>query len=265
LAKHTIDLLAGGDMAGLVKRIRQVHREGTLWLAIEGEIGGWIAKLGEPVGSERIIYNSWTFAIFHRFALEIAPTLVEAVRTHFPQVMSVADFGCGTGVYVKTFRHSGVDAVGFEYSDIGRRWARERSGVDVQPFDLRTFADAGRAFDLALSLEVAEHLEPQLALRLVDVCCAHAPTVIFSAARPGQGGQGHINPQPKSYWIERFAERGYHFDQARTRALQDYLRARLARGFWVADNLGTYFAVRPNSIRAHSAAEADQDDGRLSK
>jgi SAM-dependent methyltransferase len=232
-------------MAGLLQRVRRVHGEGTFWLAIQGEIGAWIAKLGEQLGSERIIYNPWTFAIFHRAALDIAPTLVEAVRTHFPEARSVVDFGCGTGVYVNSFRRSGLDAVGFEYSDTARRWARERSGVEIQPFDLRSFPGAGRTFDLALSLEVAEHLEPQLALRLVDICCAHAPTVIFSAARPGQRGQGHINLQPKSYWIERFAERRYRLDHVRTRALQDHLRARLARGFWVADNLGTYIAIQP--------------------
>jgi hypothetical protein len=36
----------------------------------------------------------------------------------------------------------------------------------------------------------------------------------MSAAKPGQGGCGHFNEQPLSYWIERLEKRGYrHIDE----------------------------------------------------
>jgi hypothetical protein len=36
--------------------------------------------------------------------------------------------------------------------------------------------------------------------------------VYFSAACPGQGGHGHINLQPKSYWVEKFHRAGFWLD-----------------------------------------------------
>jgi hypothetical protein len=51
-----------------------------------------------------------------------------------------------------------------------------------QPFDI-----SGR-YDLAMSLEVAEHLSATAGERLVHALSQAAPLVLFSAAVPGQGG-----------------------------------------------------------------------------
>jgi SAM-dependent methyltransferase len=224
----------------MVKKIMRLYRAGTLGLAIKGEIGDWVSAWGSRIGSERIIYNSWTYAIFHRAALEASPVMVQGIFNVFPEISSVADFGCGTGAYVAEFAKRGVAAEGFEYSDVARKLARESFNLELKPFDLTTFTDAGRTFDLAISFEVAEHLTPVLGDRLVDVCCQHAPLVIFTAAHPGQTGQGHINLQPKSYWIERFARRGFQLTKSTTDQLERYLRTNLMRGFWLADNIGVY-------------------------
>ena len=39
--------------------------------------------------------------------------------------------------------------------------------------------------------------------------CALAPTVVFSAAIPGQGGTQHVNEQWQSYWVELFEQQGF--------------------------------------------------------
>jgi hypothetical protein len=57
-------------------------------------------------------------------------------------------------------------------------------------------------------LEVAEHLAPALAPRLVSFLSTF-PLVAFTAAPPGQGGTGHINEQPKSYWEALYHENGH--------------------------------------------------------
>jgi SAM-dependent methyltransferase len=224
----------------LFTKVARLHRAGTLGLAVKGEVGDWISRLGSRLGAEPLVYNAWTFAGFHRAALETAPAMVEGILQQFPEVRSAVDFGCGTGVYVHELRRRGVDAVGFEHGARARRIAREKLGVEIQPFDVRDFARTGRDFDLALSLEVAEHLPPDLGQRLVDIVCAAAPLVLFSAAHPGQPGQGHIHLQPKSYWIECFAQRGLRHDGESTRALDAFLRRHLVRGFWLADNVGVY-------------------------
>ena len=64
-------------------------------------------------------------------------------------------------------------------------------------------------YDLAISLEVAEHLTEKSGQRLVRLLTNLAPVVLFSAAIPGQGGKNHINEQWQSYWVELFAQEKY--------------------------------------------------------
>lgn len=224
----------------MIKKIVRLHKAGTLGLAVKGEIGNVISLFGSAIGSPRLVYNPWTYAIFHRAALETSPTMVEGILSQFPSVKSTVDFGCGTGAYVSEFRKRGVAAQGYEYSPIARKVAREAFSIEINAFDLADFKHAGGAFDLATSFEVAEHLTPDFGDRLVSACCRHAPLVVFTAAGPGQPGQGHIHLQPKSYWIERFATHGFVFNEAKTRALEQYLRAHLFRGFWLADNIAVF-------------------------
>jgi hypothetical protein len=66
-----------------------------------------------------------------------------------------------------------------------------------------------RTFDLAICLEVAEHLAPSAADTLVASLAALSRIIIFSAATWKQGGQNHLNEQPFSYWKEKFEEKGY--------------------------------------------------------
>jgi len=231
----------------MIKKITRLYKAGTLGLAIKGEIGNVVSILGSVVGSERLVYNPWTYAIFHRAALEIAPTMVEGIMTLFPTIKSASDFGCGTGAYVAEFRKRKVLAEGFEYSPIARRLARDAFNLEIAPFDLNHFAGAGATFDLSTSFEVAEHLPPPLGDRLVEVCCQHASLVIFSAAGPGQRGQGHIHLQPKAFWIERFARHGFSFSESKTEQLERHLRTHLIRGFWVANNIAVFESNRPRT------------------
>lgn len=62
-------------------------------------------------------------------------------------------------------------------------------------------------YELAICLEVAEHLPPTSAEALVEGL-AQANMVLFSAATPGQVGVGHINCRPHDYWHDLFARHG---------------------------------------------------------
>ena len=75
--------------------------------------------------------------------------------------------------------------------------------------DLCEPLDLGRSFDLALCLEVAEHVPASAADTLLRSLARHAPAVLFSAAIPFQGGRHHVNEQWQSHWIGRFAELGF--------------------------------------------------------
>ena len=122
---------------------------------------------------------------------------------------SVVDVGCGTGAWLSCFRECGVqDIFGLEFSEVSPHLAHlDRSHVRIvdasQPFDL------DRTFDLVVSLEVAEHLPVESAEGFVRSLVRLGPVVLFSAARPGQGGTNHLNEQWPSYWAAHFAKHGY--------------------------------------------------------
>jgi hypothetical protein len=76
--------------------------------------------------------------------------------------------------------------------------------------DLSEPIDVSRTFDLAISLEVAEHLPASRSASFVEDLCRLAPVVLFSAAVPGQGGTEHQTERWPSYWIDLFEKHGYH-------------------------------------------------------
>ena len=219
-------------------RLQRLQRTGMIGMAVRGAIGAQVSRLGEVIGSEGLVYNAWTFDMFYRLAVETAPAIAAAMLARYPHLRTVVDLGAGTGAHVAELERHGVDCRGYEYSARARQVGAERLGVTILPFDLTAPEPwDGKRYDLAMSLEVAEHLPPELGLRLVETCVNSAPVVLFSAAPPGQGGQGHINEQPKAYWLERFARHGYRLNEDATAALVEQLRRELIRGLHIARNV----------------------------
>ncbi len=236
---------------GLLAKLQRLQRTGMIGMAARGAIGAEFSRVGEAIGSERLTYNRWTFDMFHRLAVETAPAIVSGILRRFPDIERVVDLGAGTGAHVAAFEKRGLACTGYEYSALAREIAADRLAVTLRPFDLTEAepwpgsgpeSEEGERYDLALSLEVGEHLPPELGDKLVATCVEAAPHVLFSAAPPGQGGQGHVNEQPKAYWIERFARHGYQLDEAQTEALVTDLRHELVRGMHLARNVMIFSA-----------------------
>lgn len=137
-------------------------------------------------------------------AQEILPFIVELLHPG-----SIVDIGCGAGHWLATAIDLGVaDVLGIEGNWItGRQLAISRD--KLRTHDLTQPLALERKFDLALSLEVAEHLPESTAEDLVKSICASADSVLFSAAIPGQGGRNHQNEQWPEYWANLFAAEGY--------------------------------------------------------
>jgi SAM-dependent methyltransferase len=171
------------------------------------------ARIGERLGWNWLIYNWGVTRSFHQGAMKDAPKVVRAVTEAFPSARRIADVGCGTGVYTLRFREAGLDAVACEYSRRGRERARAL-GVTCHPFDVAADDSGmpGAPYDLAMSLEVAEHVPAALADNFVRYITRTSDLIVFTAAQPGQGGIGHINEQPREYWIERFRAQGFRLD-----------------------------------------------------
>jgi 2-polyprenyl-3-methyl-5-hydroxy-6-metoxy-1,4-benzoquinol methylase len=130
---------------------------------------------------------------------------------------SVLDVGCGTGQTTGYLADRGLEVLGLEASRVA---IRHGTRPDLVRFhDLRRPLDLGRQFDLVWCFEVAEHIHPRFVDVFVDTLAKHSRVVAMSAAPPGQGGEGHFNEQPKSYWVEKFAARGFDQHEHWTAAL----------------------------------------------
>lgn len=177
-------------------------------------------------------------------AAHAAPYIAQSIVARC-KPRSLIDVGCGTGVMLTAFRSHGLDVSGLEYSTAGLRRCRERQ-LDVRKFDLEHDAlEKSKTYDLALSLEVAEHLPEHTADRFVSLLCNSAPIVVISAAKPGQGGVDHVNLQPQSYWIQKFAERGFSYEGEATKNLV---------ADWRSANIISYYYENLMVFRKQTAA-----------
>ncbi|PWT70503.1 MAG: hypothetical protein C5B60_12030 [Chloroflexi bacterium] len=152
----------------------------------------------------------------------ISSEAVASAKVVVPLVMnlihptSVVDVGCATGAWLRTFLELGVPSVlGLDSTEV------EQSKLLI-PSDRFRHVDLMKPFrlpdpyDLALSLEVAEHLPGPTATGFVRSLCQVAPLVLFSAAVPGQGGVQHVNEQWPEYWRRLFRTKGFRmFDPFR--------------------------------------------------
>lgn len=155
---------------------------------------------------------------------------------------SLADVGCGTGSWLAAANALGVaDTAGFDGPWV-KRDLLEIPAERFRPTDLSRPPEPDRTFDLAMSLEVGEHLPKSAAPAFVGFLTDLAPVVLFSAAIPGQGGMHHVNEQWPAYWIDLFAARGYR--------VVDALRGRFwndpAVAYWYAQN--SLFFVRADRM-----------------
>lgn len=127
----------------------------------------------------------------------------------FTQPKTIIDFGCGAGTWLMASKEIlsskilGIDQ--HKYSDI-RMLIEEEEYISL---DLTNPIQIEQKFDLAISVEVAEHLDEKYADVFVETLCNHSDTILFSAAVPLQGGRNHINERPCTYWAQKFAQKGF--------------------------------------------------------
>jgi SAM-dependent methyltransferase len=185
-----------------------------------------------------------------RSAQHVLPHLLELTSPR-----SIVDVGCGTGTWLQAARDLGVaDIFGIDGSYVDRRMLRipeaHFEAVDLsRPFTLT------RTFDVALSLEVAEHLPESSAQPFVESLTRLAPVVLFSAAVPKQVGENHVNEQWPTFWVERFARCGYVAIDCMRRRVWDDPDVE----WWYAQNM--LLMVRPNHLQGSPVLQQEQQRG----
>ncbi len=145
------------------------------------------------------------------------------------------DIGCGYGYLLAGARKivPGLSIGGVDGPWVDHRYLK----FDPQYFYTRNLECDKLSLsivpDFVSCLEVAEHLSPDSAMSLCEQLTSFRAPILFSAAIPGQGGQGHQNEQFTSFWADLFSK-------------FDYLPADfLHSSIWVDDSLPFWFRQNP--------------------
>ena len=169
------------------------------------------------------VYDSTFFENTSQHSAKSAKLLIPVIKDLLPDIKSVVDFGCAQGVWLKTWNENGANeilGIDGDYVD------RSDIVIPLDRFiakDLNEPIRLGKKFDLAYSLEVAEHLQPDSSEHFIDSLTKHSDIVLFSAATPGQGGEMHINEKPLDSWRRFFQTRGYDaFDCIRPKIAKNF-------------------------------------------
>ncbi len=181
-------------------------------------------------GSDHELYSPDFYALqqvgSRNSANVIVPLVIEIV-----QPRNVVDVGCGVGTWAAEFLAHSIDARGID----GEYVRQQDLQIPAEKFSAINLNDPPPAgeigqFDLAVCLEVAEHLDATASQKLLDFLTDLAPSVLFSAAIPGQGGRNHVNERWQSHWIERFQNLGF--------ACHDVIRSKV----WGNPNVRPWYA-----------------------
>ena len=153
-------------------------------------------------------YEDNFFANEDHLALKSAKIIVPYILKHI-KLKSVLDVGCGSGSWLYVFQKYGIKKIcGL---DSHREYKYIRISRDYFKYqNLENRIEIKEKFDLAVSLEVAEHISRSQSQRFVDDLCRGSNIIIFSAATPGQGGENHINENNLDYWRNLFKNNDYY-------------------------------------------------------
>lgn len=151
------------------------------------------------------------------FSYKMSQKIFEFLLNSGLEVKSAIDIGGGLGVWMKAFKDTStslkrdeVKILVVDGCDINREKYLEKDEFllrDLTKYDASQISET--KYDIAVSIEVAEHLDEKYADGFVENLCKLSDIVLFSAAVKYQGGAHHVNERQQSYWKEKFERCGY--------------------------------------------------------
>ena len=153
-------------------------------------------------------YNSDFYEMQAKKSFESAQVVLKMVFDLY-KPKTVVDFGCGKGTWLAAAEKLGA----LKLKGLDGDWIEKEKmyskKIDFESVNFEKKIKLVQKYDLAISLEVAEHLNRRVADEFIENLCNASDVVLFGAAITGQGGVNHINEQWQSYWINKFRKRGY--------------------------------------------------------
>ena len=123
---------------------------------------------------------------------------------------SMIDIGCGLGTWLSAALELGVENLqGIDCNEISEDFLlvpRKYISID----DLETHENKeNKKYDIAVSVEVAEHLNNSASEHFIKMLISYSKVIIFSAGIPYQDGEHHINCQHPQFWYAIFNKYEY--------------------------------------------------------
>lgn len=168
------------------------------------------------------LYDTWFFEKHENeeemygntnFAYKMAQKIFRFLIDSGIEINSAIDIGGGLGVWSRALKDlNHADILVLDGSDVERSKflsANEFCKCDLSNFDMNEIIKKHGRFDIAVTIEVAEHLNEMCADAFIDNLCIVSDIILFSAAIKCQGGNHHVNEQMQSYWAKKFKLRDY--------------------------------------------------------
>ncbi|BBM82125.1 class I SAM-dependent methyltransferase [Candidatus Uabimicrobium amorphum] len=170
-----------------------------------------------------------------------ASVIVKLLLQQF-RPLSLVDIGCGCGVYSYFFLKNNVEVLSID----GVQPCIENSyPIEIQVQDLTTpFSNERGKFDVALCLEVAEHIPPEFVMTFLHNITQFSDTLLLSAAPPFQGGHHHVNEQPKRYWKQKLQQVGFAYNRKRTGKFVEAFKSIKAPHMWMGEGISVYERIQ---------------------
>ncbi|KAL3827420.1 hypothetical protein ACHAXA_003154 [Cyclostephanos tholiformis] len=148
----------------------------------------------------------------------------------FPDVRSAIDFGGGPGAYLMSLRNRGVPTlVTVEPHPLGDCLFANITQDTNDWINAPLSSLPSGKYDLVMTIEVLEHIPVEHHEHIVlALAQATKKWLLFAAAHPGQGGEGHVGPSMKTreQWteeIQRWTNNRLVVDVAKTSLFHDGL------------------------------------------
>eukprot|EP00931_Biecheleriopsis_adriatica_P103185 TRINITY_DN78055_c0_g1_i1.p1 TRINITY_DN78055_c0_g1~~TRINITY_DN78055_c0_g1_i1.p1 ORF type:complete len:356 (+),score=66.60 TRINITY_DN78055_c0_g1_i1:116-1183(+) len=139
---------------------------------------------------------------YHMHDRPFADALIAFFKSR--EAVTVGDFGCGLGLYVRDFRLAGLRSGGFDGNPVTGEITEGR----CLQADLSQELDLGTRWHWVLSLEVAEHIPRQFEARFLENLERHTCSgMVLSWGN--QAGEGHVNLRAGEEVEAIMQERGF--------------------------------------------------------
>ena len=145
------------------------------------------------------------------------PKMWEHLITEFG-ITSVLDIGCGRGFASKFFLSMGCDVASVDGSEKVREVSLVPDNFILNDYE-KGSAIQDEKFELAWSCEFVEHVYEQYIPNFMSDF-KRCKYVAMTFAYPGQGGHHHVNENTQEYWVDKFEQNGFRFDEVTTNVLR---------------------------------------------